>query len=387
MNVCLISQEYPPESHFGGIGTYTHNVANGLSRLGHSVHVVTSTKLSPVSYSEGGIWVHRLRQRRFRPAEVSRLFYSAQVAREVLRIGCPFDIVQASEFRAEGYVLALMRRFPLVTRLATPSYLTKQLNETSSARRPLIDWERAQVMRSEGIISPSKALATTAAKSWRIAPSRIQMIPNCIDIGRVTRLGMNDDVPETLAHREFIVYFGRLEERKGVHILAKSLPPVLEKWRGIDMVFIGSDAGYQGESMRSYVRRSAGNLRERLLFFDNLPQEKLFPIVKRAKMAVFPSLWEAFGFVCVEAMALGCPVLASSGSGFEEIILDGTSGYLVPPGNAEILSDKMIRILEDPEGRARVGAGARTRSADFDVSRIIPDLVRYYETIRRRPLG
>jgi glycogen(starch) synthase len=104
-------------------------------------------------------------------------------------------------------------------------------------------------------------------------------------------------------------------------------------------------------------------------------------------MAVFPSLWEAFGFVCVEAMALGCPVLASSGSGFEEIIVDGTSGYLVPPGNAEILSDKMIRILEDPEGRTRVGAGARARSADFDVSRIIPDLVRYYETIRRRSLG
>jgi glycogen(starch) synthase len=382
MRVCLLSQEYPPESHFGGIGTYTCNVAACLARLGHTVHVIASTRLSPASYREAGVWVHRIKQRAWRPAEASRLFYSVQVARKALQIGCPFDIVQASEFRGEGYALSFLRRFPLITRLATPLYLTERLNQKTSRRQPLLDFEKAQTLRSDGIMSSTRVLAKTVAESWRIDLSRIRIVPNSVDISRVTRLGMSEDFPGILADREFVLYFGRLEERKGVHILAKALPKVLDKCRDVSMVFVGSDSGYLGESMRSYITRVAGNHQERLVFFDNMPQEKLFPVVRRAKLVVLPSLWEAFGFVCVEAMALGCPVLASSGSGFEEIIVDGESGYLVAPGDSVLLSGKMIEILEDPDGRVRIGAGARTRAADFDVSKIVPDLVSYYASIR-----
>jgi glycosyltransferase involved in cell wall biosynthesis len=81
-------------------------------------------------------------------------------------------------------------------------------------------------------------------------------------------------------------------------------------------------------------------------------------------------------------MALGCPVLATSGSGFEEIIEDGKSGYLVAPGESALLAHKMICLLKDRQERNRIGEGAKARSADFEVSKIVPELVRYYEKIR-----
>jgi glycogen(starch) synthase len=382
VRICLLSQEFPPDSHFGGIGTYTYNVAAGLARRGHTVHVVASTRSSPSTRYEEGVWVHRIKHPRLRPDELSRLFYSIQVARKVVDAGCPFDIVQASEFRSEGYILARTHRFPLVTRLATPSYLTAQLNRKASFNRPLSNrMERSQTVRSNGIISSTKSLAKSVSESWRIDMSCIRIIPNTVDVARVVRLGTDSGVPATLADGDFAVYFGRLEERKGVHILARALPSVLERHRNTKMVFVGADAPYQGGSMRPYIRRMAANHQERILFLDNQPQEKLFPVVARAKLVVLPSLWEAFGFVCVEAMALGRPVLATSGSGFEEIIIDGESGHLLPPGNADLLSEAMIRILGDPEGRRRVGAAAAARAGDFELSRILPMLIDYYENV------
>jgi len=96
-------------------------------------------------------------------------------------------------------------------------------------------------------------------------------------------------------------------------------------------------------------------------------------------MVVLPSLWEAFGFVCVEAMALGRPVVASSGSGFAEIIEDGISGYLVEPGKSELLAGKMINVLKDEEGLRKISEGARTRAQDFEVSKVALRLLAFYE--------
>ncbi len=385
MKVCFLSQEYPPEAHLGGIGTYTHNVAMGLACLGHEVHVVTSTWSYPRTYCEDGVWVHSVRKRSLRPAEVSTFYYSFQVARRVLGIGERFDIVHASEFRGEGYALNLLRRFPMVTRLATPFYLTEKLNGRNSPARPLLNWiEKTQTLRSDGIISSTTALAKAVAEDWQIDLCRIRIIPNSIDIARVLRLAESADVPEILAGKEYLLYFGRLEERKGVPILAEALPCAFEEQNRFNMVFVGADTIYRGGSMRAYIRRVAGRYQERLFFFDNLPQEKLFPIVKRAKLVVLPSLWEAFGFVCLEAMALGRPVLASSGSGFEEIIVDGKSGCLVTPGNAQLLANGIIRMLENPEWLGQIRTEAIARSLDFELSEVLPVLIGYYESIRCR---
>ncbi len=383
MNICFFSREYPPETHFGGIGTYTSNMAAALVRLGHQVHVITSTKNGAKVYQEKGVWIHRINHRKILPKELWRFRYSYAVAEKISQIDCPFDIVQSSEFASEAFCFSTRNKVPLVTRLATPFFMANQLERRGFlTQRPIINWmEKAQTLRSDGIFSSTRALAEVVARRWDIDPSRIDVIPNSIDISRVIDLGENGPVPSVLRGQDLLVYFGRLEERKGVHIIAQALPSVFEQFPDIKIVFVGKDIGFRGQAMREYIVQNASRFRKNVIFFDNLPQEELFPIVKLAKIVLLPSLWEAFGFVCVEAMALGRPVIATSGSGFSEIIEDGVSGYLVKPDDAEVLARKITNCLRAEEDLGRISRGAERRAWDFEVSKVALKLLSYYRCI------
>ena len=389
MNICFFSQEYPPETHVGGIGTYTYNMASALAKLGHKVHVIASTKSGAMTVKDNGVFVHRIKRMRIKLKELEHLYYSYLIAKKVFKINCDFDIVQSSEFASEAFWFSLNKKFPLVTRLATPFYLVEELNgKMFFGPRPLFNWmEKRQTFNSDGILSSTSALAKKVSKKWKINISKVNIIPNSVDLSRIKHLGSRMSIPDVLKGKIFLLYFGRLEERKGLCILAKALHNVFEMFPSLIMVFVGSDMGYQGRSMREYIYQKTDPYMKQLIFFDNLPHEELFPIVNSAKIVILPSLWEAFGFVCVEAMALGRPVIATSGSGFEEIIEDNISGYLVEPGNSKLLAQKIINSLRDENGLRKITEGAIKRVQGFEVSNIALKLLTYYEKINARWLN
>jgi glycosyltransferase involved in cell wall biosynthesis len=76
---------------------------------------------------------------------------------------------------------------------------------------------------------------------------------------------------------------------------------------------------------------------------------------------VLPSLWEGFGLVLVEAMAAGRPVVASAVGPISEIVVDGVTGLLVPPGDPDALAEAIVRLLQDPELAAALGRAGRAR--------------------------
>jgi glycosyltransferase involved in cell wall biosynthesis len=384
MNICFLSQEYPPETKGGGIGTYTHNMASALVKLGHNVHVVTSTRSRGGTFEEGGVWIHRIKKPHLKPKELELLLYSWSASRKLAQIDCDFDLVQASEFEGEAFWYSSRRDCPLLTRLATPFFLIEKLNgKVFKGPRPLLDWiEKKQTLQSDGIIAPSKSLADAAAEKWEIDPSEIEVIPNGVDISRIIRLGEAGSAPESLKDQRYLLYFGRLEERKGVRVLADALPEILERYPSLKMVFVGHDQKHSGVSMREHISCQAGPYREQIIFFDYIPQEQLFSIVRSALLVVFPSVWEAFGFVCVEALALGRPVVASSGSGFGDIIEDGISGYLVEPGSSEMLANRILSCLYDEKSLKQVSQQASQRAQLFEASRIAQRLVAIYEKTR-----
>ncbi|MFX0133255.1 MAG: glycosyltransferase family 4 protein [Candidatus Hodarchaeota archaeon] len=383
MNICFFSQEYPPETHIGGIGTYTYNMASALAKYGHEVHVIASTKNEALTVKDNGVFVHRIKRRKIKLKELEHLYYSYLVAKKITKIDRYFDIVQSSEFASEAFWFSMNKKFPLVTRLATPFYLLEELNgKMFFGPRPLFNWmEKKQTLNSNGIFSSTTALAKNVVSKWKIDPSVVEVIPNSVDLSRVKRLGSNMPLPDALQNIDYLVYFGRLEERKGVCVLAAALPSVLERFPHLYMVFVGADFGYRGSPMRDYIFKRAKKNKNKIIFFDNLPHEELFPIVKSARIVILPSLWEAFGFVCVEAMALGRPVIATSGSGFEEIIENNISGYLIEPGNSELLAQKIINCLRNEVELRRISIGARERAQDFEVSNVAHKLLAYYEKI------
>lgn len=384
MRICFVSREFPPETHTGGIGTYTYKTSAALARLGHEAHVVTAAHKPAADYGDNGVFIHRIQE----PDETGRALRSVSHARAVAeaisRIPGRLDIVQACEWGGEGfwYAMSPTRRAPLVTRLATPLFVVQRLNEAVPRRLLRSGWvtntvERMQTVRSDGIISPTGALAKIVCDEWKIAPERVTVVPTGASLGSTTQ-GADGPLPEALQGSEYLLYFGRLERRKGVHILGAALPAVLEAHPTLKAVFVGEDLLHDGRPMADVIRDLNPQHADRLVFLPRMPQAELFPVIRGARLVVLPSLWENLANTCLEAMQLGRPVVATWGCGFEEVIEDGVSGFLALPGDAEALATRMLAALADSALAEQVGEAARRRVAEFSIEAMTNRLVDYY---------
>jgi glycogen(starch) synthase len=146
-------------------------------------------------------------------------------------------------------------------------------------------------------------------------------------------------------------------------------------------VLIGRDAGERGGAVREELDRAAQPVRDRVHLLGELSREDALAVVARAELVVLPSLWEAFGFVATEALALGRPVVATSGSGLAEVVEHGRSGWLVAPGDADALRATLEERLADPEGLSRASEEALRRAADFEPGPIAERLAALYERV------
>lgn len=110
-------------------------------------------------------------------------------------------------------------------------------------------------------------------------------------------------------------------------------------------------------------------------------------VLRRCTIAVVPSLVrEAFGLAALEAMAMGRPVVASRTGGLADLVVDGETGLLTPPGDAPALADAIGRLLGDEPAREAMGAAGRRRAQEFSEDKVVPRLERIYETLLR-PAG
>lgn len=387
LRICMISREFPPEMHLGGIGTYTHKTSTALARLGHDVHVVTAARTPAAVYHDQGVTVHRFQEPDPPRGIPSSLAHAAAVAATVAGIEGGFDVVQACEWGAEAawYAHSPRRRTPLVTRLATPLFVVEQLNDVSTRRGPRAGMvtrqlERAQTRRSDGIISPTRALASIVGEAWHIAPERITVVPTGSANAGIAE-SANGPVPESLQGHPYLLYFGRLERRKGVHILGEALPAVLDAHPTLRAVFVGEDMTLGGRPFAELIRERNARHADRLIFLPRLPQRELFPIIRGARLVVLPSLWENLANTCLEAMQLGRPVVATWGCGFEEVIQDGVSGALVPPADAAKLEACLLALLADDALLGRLGAAAVQRAGEFGLDAMAARLADYYTTL------
>jgi glycosyltransferase involved in cell wall biosynthesis len=172
-----------------------------------------------------------------------------------------------------------------------------------------------------------------------------------------------------------ITCVGRFSPSKGqdtlIHALAKLKSGI--NWRA---VMIGDGPN------RLAVEGLAADLgvANRCTFIGNRPHQTALEEMATAAISVVPSRVEAFGFVGLESMAVGLPVIASKTGGLAEVIRDQIDGFLVPPGDAKGFSDKLELLLGDSCLRKRMGANGRKRFlSDFEQSRVIPQQVDWIE--------
>ena len=165
--------------------------------------------------------------------------------------------------------------------------------------------------------------------------------------------------PDTLTGR--IVFVGKLEVRKGVIELARAVGHVRAAVPQARFRFIGPSLPRPGtgEDMQAVLERILGADLAHVDFTGGVPYERIPALLADADVAVFPSYWEAYGLVCLEAMAAARGVVGSSAGGMAEIIDNGRTGLLVPPRSPKAIAKAIISLLHNPEGRIAMGRAAR----------------------------
>lgn len=403
MRIALISYEYPPETGFGGIGTYTHYHARALSRLGHEVHVFAGTqKAERRTYRDGHVTVTRMRgvgmverllpglgrlglhwfQNRLQNAANS----FAAIRRELQR--GRFDVVEMPECGGEGAILNHFLDLPTVVRLHSPAELIMASYPSKASDRMLT----AMVER----LGMTGARALSACSSWLAQEVRrrgltdrpITVIPNGIDLS-VFDQDEGIDIHERFGvprDRCKIFFANRLEQRKGIHVVRDMLVPVLEKHPEVVFVLAGADpdALVTKELQPMLDERGLGG---RLFHLGRLPLQEVRACLKQCEIFLLPSIWENAPYSLLEAMSAGKAIVASDCGGVPEMVRHEIDGIVAHTGDA-LSFVRAIARLQSPSLRARLGQSARARvEARFTDDHVARRSLEFYQWALGAPLG
>ena len=390
LSICFVSQEYPEETGWGGIGTYTFEMAHGLARAGHKAIIVSRALNHPQHYFEAdGVEVYRILPSlnldsapvlwRFNRCWEGYRLAVAMKLKQILREQ-PIDIIESPELHAEPLLHSIASsRPPLVVRLHSGSRVVMnfETNHSSQARlnRRVESW---LIRRAAHVTSPSAALRDSL--NGDRASRRLTVIPNPVDIDHFKP---NSDWQDSGLPPN-ILCVGRPRFLKGIHVLGQAVPKVWQEIPEALFTFVPAPMGKGGGSPRDGYREFLGSLIEdsRIRIVDPVSRAQLPEAYRSATVCVVPSLWEGFGYVCAEAMACGLPVIASCVGGLAEIVEDGQSGVLVAPGNAEELAQTIVSLLSDGKRRARIGVAARKRIVEqFSSSVITARMANLYQEV------
>jgi len=202
------------------------------------------------------------------------------------------------------------------------------------------------------------------------------------------------------------VFVGRISPEKGLHVLLDAFRQVDELrfnsrlkiiggWHIVPRNFIVDlDPDPVVRSLRRFYgkenyasllpRYLASELREKVSFVGELPQERLVTHLQHATVLVAPSLAEAFGMPVVEAMAVGLPVVASRVGGLPEIVVDEVTGVLTQPADPTALAQSILRILTDRALARSMGEAGRERAVSlFTWDNTVNNLLARYTDITR----
>jgi glycosyltransferase involved in cell wall biosynthesis len=172
---------------------------------------------------------------------------------------------------------------------------------------------------------------------------------------------------------------GRLHPQKGFASLLAAVARVRERLPAIRLLLVGG-----GALRRDLVARAeALGLAEVVIFAGS--RGDVPEILAALDLFVLPSLWEGLPNAVLEAMAAGLPVVATAAGGTPEVVVDGETGLLVPPGDVTALAEAIERLLRDPGLRRKMGEAGRKRvEGHFTIEQTVAQTVALYETLLRQ---
>jgi glycosyltransferase involved in cell wall biosynthesis len=410
----MLSWEYPPFVE-GGMGRHVAELAPALAADGVDVHVVTPVgepSIAEIRHQipeqfasrpdladqpqatvsvEDGLTVHRVITRHknspvdiFRRAtEVNRSIerYVENLKREYGHCG----LVHTHDWLTGATGRLLQRKWNccLVSTIHATERGRARGHLTNELQYAIDQAERELIANSGHIIVCSEHMLQELQTFFRVAPAKLHTIPNGVDLTALRHISENDLVRfrnQFAAPEERIVFsIARLVFEKGIHRLVDAIPKILSYCP--DVRFVVAGKGPEAGNLRRQAESlGVADRIDFIGFISDVDRNKLFRV---ADCAVFPSLYEPFGIVALEAMALGCPVVVSDVGGFSEVVTHRRTGITVYADDPASVAWGVTQSLTHPEWTgAQVARAKKWVEDNFTWARI----ARLTEVVYRQAL-
>jgi glycosyltransferase involved in cell wall biosynthesis len=396
MRIAFVTQEYIDQKFEGGLANYIHRVALSLIELGHQPVVImpaskaqTTTvrgiELRYVPTSKPPRWMRAFNRATRRSFETTMrmIWLSWQTNMHIRRLHQeqPFAIIQYPHIA--GIALFRPREIPSVVRISghLPLYLAAGAFQGPLYRlkqRELI--QRWAPLRADSIFSPSSLMADVIAKEIG-RPVRVIETPFVLETP-IT----DDQLYRDLLHgKKYLLFFGKVGPLKGADVIGRMLPRLLARHPDLFFLFVGSDMKKQGQPMMQQIWEQAGTYRGRVLYLGKLSHSQLYPLIEHAYAVMLPSRVDNLPNACIEAMAHRRVVIGTRGASFEQLIVDGESGFLCPIADADSLLEATEHALHLTDAqRQQMGERAWERVQELRPEKVVNELLRFYEEVITR---
>ncbi len=230
---------------------------------------------------------------------------------------------------------------------------------------------REHLQKADKIVCPSEGVASDLMHNFKVTQQQITVIPYPLDLQQIEKLVSEPvDHPWMAECTPIITAAGRLAPQKGFDYLLRALSLVHKQGNLARLILLG-----EGDEHQRLEDLAAELGIQHCIWFAG-KQKNPFKYFARSTVFVLSSLYEGFGYVIAEALACGCPVIATDcPSGPAEILGGGRYGLLVPVADARALAEAITKVLSDPALRQQLAEQGRQRAQDFEARKIVNQYV------------
>lgn len=414
MNIALVTPEYVSELSFdGGLANYTHRLAKSLIQMGHKPVVIVRSETNEKIEFEG-IDVYRVDIEKYdewiysnkylcKPYTLAkRLLYrrtpwhrlenkyglkiqSLQLNRRLkeLHQQIKFDIVHYSHLAGVGYYRP--GKIPAIARLSSSTSLCQQFGGYGAPDNEIIQQEQLEfktLRKMDGVFGPSRQIAAIIEKeiSRKIEIIETPFVEETVPADK--------SLYETkLAGKKYLLFFGTIGLIKGVGTIAEIIGEFLAQYPDHYFVFVGKvlHSPENGLDMLQYLQKKAGVNANRIIHFGKTPHAQLYPIIEHSQFVVLPSRIDNFPNTCIESMAHSRIVIGTRGNGFEQLIVDGENGFLVPVDDHAALLNTIKKIMAlNASEKEAIEANSFKRAQSLRPEIVVNQLIDFYlQTIKK----
>ena len=385
MKILMLTWEYPPRI-VGGIARVVHDLSKRLIKDGHEVTVVTYRDNADVPEYENdkGVNVYRVDNYMIHPNNfidwIMQLnFNMLSKATEIINKEGGFDVIHAHDWLVTYAAKSLKNAYdiPIVATIhATEAGRNSGIHDET--QRYINDTEWLLTYEATEVIVNSNYMKNEIQRLFGLPFDKINVIPNGINLSNFTGIERDYDFRRQYAmdNEKIILYVGRLVYEKGVQHLIAAMPKILSNYNDAKLIIAGRGG------MMDELRAEANNLglNDKIYFTGYLNSKQVQKMYKCADVAVFPSTYEPFGIVALEAMLAGVPTVVSDVGGLDEIVTHGVDGMKSYAGNANSIADSVTALLYDHQLATNVSKKAKQKVKDqFNWEKIAQDTHFTYE--------